>query len=117
MYFPIKEAPISKREVSVGDRVMLLGNWSDIGYIWKRRHYTNMYIGKVGTVIRIASTGKIGVEFDDEVFTKWRTQLSTHDNGCHGNGKLHYCWYIPTKCLTIISKPKQIENEELLLLL
>lgn len=79
----------------IGTRVRLLDVALHIPYIATRKHYTNMYEGKSGTVIGYSSTGKVAIEFDDIVFTSHTTRLSSHDNGCHGKGKLHYCWYIP----------------------
>jgi len=83
----------------IGERVTLQPGYNNYVYISRREKYTNMYVGKIGTIIGVASTGKIAVEFDDKVFTKYDTQLSSHDNGCHGKGKLHYCWYIPEDVL------------------
>lgn len=96
----------------VGDRVKLNSKGLNVSYVQARRAYTNMYVGKRGKVVRIAGTGKIGVEFDDIVFTQHATRLSSHDNGCHGSGLLHYCWYIPDVGLESVGN----ENELLLLL-
>ncbi len=80
---------------NVGDRVRLNSRALSASYIAGRRFYTHMYEGKTGTVICVtADGGKLGVEFDDVVFTMPEGQRSSHDNGCHGRGKDHYCWYI-----------------------
>ena len=93
----------------IGTRVRLLDVALHIPYIFTRKHYTNMYEGKSGTIIGYSSTGKAAVEFDDIVFTS-DLKISSHDNGCHGKGKLHYCWYIPEFALELL-------NDDLLLLL
>ena len=85
--------------LKIGDRVALAESALSIGYIRARSFYTNMYEGKLGTVIRIAGTGKIGVQFDDIVFTRPQGIKSSHDNGCHGAGRERYCWYIPPEHL------------------
>jgi hypothetical protein len=96
----------------IGTVVYLHKDALNLSYIAKRRSYTNMYENKKGKVIGYSSTGKVAVEFDDIVFTNSHEKLSSHDNGCHGKGKLHYCWYIPEKFLRL-----EIENNNILLLL
>lgn len=83
----------------IGMRIKLNANINSVPYIVSRSWYTNMYIGKRGTIIGFADTGKIAIQFDDIVFTKYKEKMSSHDNGCHGKGKLHYCWYIPLSCI------------------
>jgi len=103
------------REYKVGDRVRLTKLALSVSYIAGRHFYTNMYEGKTGTILGYTEThGKVGVQFDDIVFTGERK--SSHDNGCHGKGKLHYCWYIPSDehFLELISS---VDEDELLLLL
>jgi hypothetical protein len=94
-----------------GDRVRLNSLALSLSYIVSRNSYTNMYEGKLGTVLGYAATGKVAIEFDDIVFTKYTQMLSSHDNGCHGKGKLHYCWYLPESCLS----PVETTNNLLLL--
>lgn len=95
---------------SVGERVSLNKGALSVSYIACRSFYTNMYEGKTGKVVGYAETGKVAVEFDDKVFTDTR-RISSHNNGCHGKGKLHYSWYIPEEHLTLA------QNNNLLLLL
>ena len=82
-----------------GDRVLLLASALRVLYITIRSEYTNMYPGKTGTVIGYSETGKVAVQFDDKVFHMHDIKISSHDNGCHGKGDLHYCWYIEEKHL------------------
>ncbi len=82
-----------------GDRVLLLASALRVNYICVRAEYTNMYPGKSGTVIGYSETGKVAVQFDDKVFHMHDIRISSHDNGCHGKGDLHYCWYIEEKHL------------------
>ena len=104
-----------------GDRVELLTLALRLAYVNKRKAYTNMYLGKKGTVIGYASTGKVAIEFDDIVFTQSQTHLSSQDNGCHGKGKLHHCWYLPEDVIKLIDKEEIFEedyiNNPLILLL
>lgn len=90
--------------LNVGDRVALNKAALSVSYIVARQSYTNMFVGKTGTIIGISSgdSKKYAIEFDTEVFTRWRTKQSSHDNGCNGKGKLHYCWYIPIDCVDLI---------------
>jgi len=100
-------------ELRVGDRVAVNPLIQCVNYIQSRRSYTNMYIGKVGTVVCITDNSKAGVEFDEIVFTSFNVRQSSHDNGCHNRGKLHHSWYIPCECLDLLVS----DNQELLLLL
>lgn len=84
------------------DKVKLNSKFEYISYISRRMRYTSMYEGKTGTVIGYSGTGKVAVEFDTMVFTEYKTRQSSHDNGCHNKGKLHYCWYIPETALDLI---------------
>lgn len=80
----------------IGDRVSLDKCALSLSFIVGRRTYTDMYEGKTGTVIGFTADGtKLAIQFDTIVFTNYKDQRSSHDNGCHGKGKLHYCWYIP----------------------
>jgi hypothetical protein len=98
----------------VGDRVSLKKSALSLSYVVCRGFYTNMYEGKTGTVIGFAeSTGKLAIEFDDIVFIGG--QRSSHDNGCHGKGKLHYCWYIPEECVDPANADLKLQPEALLL--
>ena len=98
----------------MGDRVSLRESALSLSYVIGRRTYTNMYTGKTGAIIGVTADGtKLAIQFDDIVFTHYKEQRSKHDNGCHGKGKIHYCWYIPFGCLDIIED----NTDELLLLL
>jgi len=100
----------------MGDRVSLRQSALSLSYIAGRRTYTNMYAGKTGTIIGVtADRSKLAIEFDDVVFTNHKEHWSSHDNGCHGKGKIHYCWYIPFGGLDIIED--EDNTNELLLLL
>ncbi len=103
-------------EYAIGDRVSLKKEALSLSYVMSRKSYTNMYEGKKGTVIGYSSTGKVAVQFDDIVFDKAISEdiqiISSHDNGCHGKGKIHYCWYVPDVFLSPLN-----DNFELLLLL
>lgn len=96
----------------IGDRVSLKKSALSISYIVGRHWYTNMYEGKQGKVIAITGD-KLGIEFDDIVFTNHKDRQSSHDNGCHGRGKLHYSWYIPATCI----ESAEISEDDMLLLL
>jgi hypothetical protein len=100
------------REYKVGDRVKLKKLALSISYIAGRHFYTNMYEGKTGTVIGYTQeTGKLAIEFDDIVFTSTERK-SSHNNGCHGRGKIDYCWYLPAE-----ERFLEVEDNNLLLLL
>ena len=102
------------RVLAVNDRVTLRKGALSLPYIAGRHFYTNMYEGKAGKIIGFTSDcSKIAIEFDDVVFTDYKGQRSSHDTGCHGRGKLHYCWYIPAEFLNLESA----SEDELLLLL
>lgn len=94
-----------------GERVSLKKGALSVSYIACRSFYTNMYEGKKGKVLGYSETGKVAVEFEDIVFTD-RSRRSSHDNGCHNKGKIHFCWYIPEEYLESISG----NNSDLLLL-
>ena len=104
----------------VGDRVALKKGALSLPYISSREFYTNMYEGKKGTVIGFTGGGnytpishKVAIQFDDVVFTRPDGQVSSHDNGCHGKGKIKYSWYIPA----VYIKPLIEDNDDILLLL
>lgn len=110
-------------EFKVGDRVQLNYRASLLMYVRNRKSYTNIYDGKKGTIIRIAGTGKYGIEFDEPIFINHHIRVSSHDNGCHGTGKIHYCWYFPVHTINLIetntisdSITPSINNNLLLLL-
>lgn len=99
----------------IGDRVLLNESALSLSYIVGRRWYTNMYAGKMGTIIgTTADLSKLAIQFDDKVFVAPNGRRSTHDNGCHGRGKIGYCWYIPQIHVTLCTIE---ESDELLLLL
>lgn len=94
-----------------GDRVVLLPSYINVSYIKCREHYTNMYAGKTGTVLcETSMKDKVCVEFDDIVFTHHREKQSSHDHGCYGRGKLHYCWFIPKEHVELLSKKISLEE-------
>ena len=97
---------------NVNDRVSLKKGALSLSYIASRAFYTNMYENKKGRVLGYSQSGKVAVEFDDIVFTD-TNRLSSHNNGCHNAGKLHYCWYIPEEYL---ASENQITDDVLLLL-
>lgn len=83
----------------IGDRVALKESALSLPYVICRRWYTDMYAGKKGRIIGWTAKGdKLAIEFDEPVFTDMYRR-SKHDTGCHGKGKLHYCWYIPMECV------------------
>lgn len=98
-------------QFNIGDRVALLGTALSVPYIAKRANYTNMFVGKQGTVIAISvgANKKLGIEFDEKVFINHQVKQSSHDNGCNGKGKLHYCWYIPVDCVEKVPNPGNVE--------
>jgi ribosomal protein L21E len=101
------------REYNIGDRVKLKKAALSISYIAGRHFYTNMYEGKTGTVIGYTQNeDKVAIEFDDVVFTS-TVRKSSHNNGCHGKGKIDYCWYIPADERFL----EEDDNQSLLLLL
>jgi hypothetical protein len=86
--------------LEIGTRVVANERVKTIGYLAARSSYTNLYEGKVGTIIKYTSAqDKYGVQFDEEVFTDYRRRRSSHDNGCHGAGKDHHCIYLPLECV------------------
>lgn len=97
---------MDKEKFKIGDRIALNDYGMKLPYVMSRLFYTNMYEGKKGTVIGYSGTGKVAVEFDDIVFTQSEKRISSHNNGCHGKGKLNYCWYLPEIALEFESKQK-----------
>jgi hypothetical protein len=92
---------------NIGDRVSLNKEALSLSYLVGRQSYTNMYEGKLGKIVGCTSDGlKMAIEFDDLVFTNFADHKSSHDNGCHGKGRLHYSWYIPGSMLTLVQNPK-----------
>lgn len=95
----------------IGDRVALNKDALSLSYVVGRGTYTDMYVGKTGTIIGRTEDGyKLAIQFDTLVFTHYKEHKSSHDNGCHGKGKAHFCWYIPESCV------EKLDNELLLLL-
>lgn len=91
------------KDIGIGSRVSLKESALRLSYVAGRHWYTNMYEGKKGTVIGTTASGdKLAIQFDDIVFTNYADKRSSHDNGCHGRGKLHYSWYIPEECVELI---------------
>lgn len=103
--------------LKLNDRVSLKKEALSLSYVVGRRFYTNMYEGKTGKVIGFTDSGKIAIQFDDIVFTRPDGIRSSHDNGCHGRGRIGYCWYIPSYCLELISEENTTIDNNLLLLL
>lgn len=86
--------------LEVGTRVVVNERYKKVGYLAARSSYTNLYEGKVGTIIKhTQAKDKYGIEFDEEVFTDYKRRVSSQDNGCHHTGKLHYCMYLPLECV------------------
>ena len=105
------------RGFEIGSRVSLSREALNISYIKGRHFYTNMYEGKKGKVIGFtADNTKLAIEFDDIVFTRPDGRESSHDNGCHGRGKKHYCWYIPPEFVDLIEEDTNDDSDLLLLL-
>ena len=105
------------RGFEIGSRVSLSREALNISYIKGRHFYTNMYEGKKGKVIGLtADSSKLAIEFDDIVFTRPDGRESSHDNGCHGRGKKHYCWYIPHEFVDLIKEDTDNDSDLLLLL-
>jgi hypothetical protein len=92
----------------IGDKVALNELTLSIGYITCRSDYTNVFVGKKGRVIGYAATGKVAVEFDYPIFIHQNVRISSHNNGCHGKGKINHCWYFPESALDIVKKNKKI---------
>jgi ribosomal protein L21E len=92
-------------ELKIGDRVALKLAAIFLSYVHERQDYTNVYVGKTGRVIGYTNNReKVAIEFDEEVFTCYKHRVSSHDNGCHGKGKLHHCWYFPPLTLELIEE-------------
>ena len=86
--------------LEIGTRVVLNNKHEKVGYLAARSFYTDLYEGKVGTIVKYTSLkDKYGIEFDEPVFTDYKRRTSSQDNGCHGAGKLHYCMYLPLECV------------------
>lgn len=98
----------------IGDRIVINNKIESVGYIQLRKWYSNCFSGMTGKIIGFTADGsKAAVEFDQIVFFDHKTKRSSHDNGCHGRGKLHYCWYIPIKCIDFDYEPSfPMEQEE-----
>ena len=78
-------------------------------YIQCRAHYTDIYAGKVDTVIGITTSGdKLAIRFDERVFTTPGT--SSHDSGCLGKGPIGYCWYLPKRNLDQVITPLDVKG-------
>lgn len=99
-----------------GDVVWTCNRVDTLTYIRTRieRGYVHMSDGMIGQVLGYSSTGKVAVQFVHKVFDN--PGQSSHDNGCHGKGRIGYCWYIPESKLTdvrpaSVNKPSQrMEN-------
>lgn len=81
----------------VGDRVVVFANLlSEVEYIRSRIELKHIAFPKgktVGTVLGYTQAGdKVAIEFDEPI---WQTKYDTHNNGCHGKGKMDHCYYIP----------------------
>ena len=93
----------------VGDRVVTKNTILFSSYVNKavKQKHVKMSEGATGTVICIAATGKLGIQFDNKI---WKTP-HVHNNACHGRGIIDYCWYIHEHHIS------QIQSFNLLLLL
>ena len=109
---------VSIAKFNVGDRVALNAVALLLRYVVCRAAYTDVCVGKKGTVIGYAETGKVAVQFDEPIFTQQYLRRSSHNNGCHGKGKINYCWYFPESCLELVITDCCINttNDSLLLL-
>jgi hypothetical protein len=86
--------------LELGTRVVVNDKYKNVGYLAARSSYTDLYEGKVGTVIKYTQANdKYGIEFDEPVFTDYHSKRSSQDNGCHGKGKDHHCMYLPLTCV------------------
>lgn len=93
---------------NIGDKVALNVLTLSIGYISCRADYTNVFVGKRGKVIGYAATGKVAVEFNEPVFINQNVRISSHNNGCHGKGKINHCWYFPEEALDKLKTNKKV---------
>lgn len=79
---------------SKGDRVMVfdIPAWLQVRV---ERGYCTIKTGMIGNVIGYASTGKVCVEFDQDIFklNPQTFERSSFDNGCHGKGSIGKCAY------------------------
>lgn len=99
----------------IGDRVTLNVLALSLSYVACRAAYTDVCVGKTGTIIGYAETGKAAVQFDEPVFVQQNMRKSSHNNGCHGKGKINYCWYFPEFCLEVANCCIKTSNNLLLL--
>ena len=65
--------------------------------------------GMMGRVVGMSATGKIAVEFDQQIWSRYHTEFSV---SCHGKGKAYHCIYFPANHLDVIGKcaPREIEE-------
>lgn len=97
--------------ILVGARVQITKDLYNLPYLSKRRGYTNFRVGQMGTIIKFnGSKNKVGIQFDDEVFTNHEYRLSSFDNGCHGVGKMYHCTYIPFEYFNVVGTSKETLN-------
>ena len=103
---------------NIRDRVELKELALKLSYVLGRTWYTDVKVGKKGTIIGKTADGtKLAIEFDEPIFTKHTEKRSSHDSGCHGRGKLHYCWYFPESTIKLIDNDCIVSDNDLLLLL
>src|SRR5688572_7567273 len=95
-----------KETFAVGTVVYLQKDPSTISYIRKRKDYLAIQPYNFGLVVRHASTGKIGIDFQFPIFFKDAEHpndppKSSMNQGCHGAGRLHHCLYLPSEFLCV----------------
>lgn len=108
-------------EQFIGRRIYTKNEVQNIPYISKRSEYLRVVNGMEGTIVRISSTGKIGIQFDAQIFSFTDDKQSALDCGCHGKGKVHHCIYLPIDYVELNSCDNDIDtnttqNNRLLLL-
>lgn len=107
----------------IGDRVELTEYAMTLDYVKRRWSYTDVCVRKKGTIICNTTTGKYGIQFDTPVFliNLIPGGTSSHNNGCHGRGRINYCWYFPSIAFRVIPNnlltTKETYSANLLLLL
>lgn len=65
--------------------------------------------GDIGTVIGVAGTGKIAVQFEKKVWAS--VPGIDFSTDCHGKGKKDYCLYFPADCLVLSQMAPETDKE------
>lgn len=108
---------LSEENICLGNRVELNASALSLSYVKSRQSYTYVYPGKKGTIKGMSETGKYAIEFDTYVFDPSAERKSSHNHGCHGKGKLHFCWYFPASAFDLIEQKTEQSNNDLILVL